>query len=74
MIINALHNGSFSDPIQGEENQCVNFLGQVVEAINQESDFNEQYSTLNVYVTDPYLQSQWRILLSELRKIRNLEL
>ena len=27
-IINqGFQNGSFSDPIQGEENQCVNFLG-----------------------------------------------
>ena len=52
---NALHNGSFSDPLQGEENQCVNFLALIVDCVNQESDLNELYSTLSAKVTEPYL-------------------
>ncbi len=27
IIYQGFQNGSFSDPIKGEENQCVNFLG-----------------------------------------------
>jgi hypothetical protein len=46
----------------------------VVDTINQESDFALLSDYLTTMVSDPCMQSQWKIVVSELGKTRDLEL
>ena len=71
------NNASFSDPIPGAaDSQCIQILDLVVDTINQESDFTQlaDYLTTMVSEDQQYMQSQWKIVVSELGKTRDLEL
>jgi hypothetical protein len=69
------NNASFSDPVPGaSDTQCIKILDLVVDTINQESDFAQLSDYLTTMVSDQCMQSQWRIVVSELGKTRDLEL
>lgn len=46
----------------------------MVDTINQESDFAQLSDYLTTMVSDQCMQSQWRIVVSELGKTKDLEL